>query len=237
MHDFEHVLKRERFEVEAIRRVVVGGHGLGIAIHHDRFVPGITQRHGSVHTRVVELDALTDAIRSAAEDDYGRLRARHDFGFLVVRRVVVRRACGEFGGTGVHRLVHRADPHAVTQFADLRFGYAAKLGDLGIGEAKPLRMPHIVGGQLRSSAKRVCFIVDEHKLLKEPWIDLRRRMDLLNRGTCPQRQLHFRQSAIARDAHALEECRDVDVGLLCGPLEDRLTLFDGAQCLLERFGE
>ena len=35
--DVEHVLERERLEVEAVAGVVIGRDGLGIAVDHDRF--------------------------------------------------------------------------------------------------------------------------------------------------------------------------------------------------------
>ena len=42
--DLEHVLQRERLEVEPVGGVVVGGDGLGVAVDHDRLVAGLAQR-------------------------------------------------------------------------------------------------------------------------------------------------------------------------------------------------
>ena len=42
--DLQHVLERQRLEVEAIRRVVVGRHRLRIAVDHDRFEAGFSER-------------------------------------------------------------------------------------------------------------------------------------------------------------------------------------------------
>ena len=65
--DLEDVLERQRLEVQAISGVVVRGDGLGVAVAHDGLVPGLGQRLRRVDTRVVELDALTDA-------GWGRIR-------------------------------------------------------------------------------------------------------------------------------------------------------------------
>ena len=76
LDDRQHVLERERLEVEPIARVVVGGDGLRIAVHHDGLVAVLGQTHQSVHAAVVELDALPDPVRPAAEDDDLRIRSK-----------------------------------------------------------------------------------------------------------------------------------------------------------------
>ena len=87
--DLEDVLERERLEVEAAARVVVGRDGLGVAVDHDGVESLVAQGERRVHTGVVELDALPDAVRARAEDDDGRALARLDLGLLVVGAVVV----------------------------------------------------------------------------------------------------------------------------------------------------
>jgi hypothetical protein len=67
VHDLEHVFERDRLEVQAIRGVVVGGHGLRVAVDHDGLVAVLAQRERGMHAAVVELDALADAVRTAAE--------------------------------------------------------------------------------------------------------------------------------------------------------------------------
>ena len=69
--DVEHVFVGERLEEEAVARVVVGGDGLGIAVDHHRLVARVAQRERGVHAAVVELDALADPVRTAAEDHDG----------------------------------------------------------------------------------------------------------------------------------------------------------------------
>ena len=60
---FDHVLFGERLEIEPVGGIVVGRHGLGIAVDHDRFVARSLQGVGGMDAAVVELDALTDAVR------------------------------------------------------------------------------------------------------------------------------------------------------------------------------
>ena len=69
LDDGEHVLERQRLEVEPIDGVVVGRHRLRVAVHHDRLVAAVAQGERRVTAAVVELDALADPVRSAAEND------------------------------------------------------------------------------------------------------------------------------------------------------------------------
>ena len=67
--DLEHVLGGERLEIEPVGGVVVGRHRLRIAVDHDGLVAGFLEREGGVAAAIVELDALADAVRAAAEND------------------------------------------------------------------------------------------------------------------------------------------------------------------------
>ena len=74
LDDVAHRLFVERLEVEAIARVEVGGNRLRVLVRHDRLIAGVLERPCRVHGAVVELDALADADRPAADDE--RLLAR-----------------------------------------------------------------------------------------------------------------------------------------------------------------
>ena len=76
VHDLEHVLERERLEVEGVRDVEVGGDRLGVRVDHHRPVAQLAERHRRAHAAVVELDALPDPVGPAAEDHDGPLTAR-----------------------------------------------------------------------------------------------------------------------------------------------------------------
>ena len=64
----EHVLERQRLEVQPVGRVVVRRDRLGVAVDHHRVAAGLADGHRRVHAAVVELDALADAVGPGAED-------------------------------------------------------------------------------------------------------------------------------------------------------------------------
>ncbi len=137
--DLEHVLERDRLEVQPVARVVVGRDGLGIAVDHDGLVAVVRQRHRGVHAAVVELDALPDPVRAAAEHHDLAAVARLGLALGVVeslvRRVQVRGARRELGRARVDALVDR--PHAVLDatLADLVLGRLQQVCEPAVGEA------------------------------------------------------------------------------------------------------
>ena len=169
VHHLQHVLERQRLEVEAVGGVVVGGDGLRVAVDHHGLEPGLAQRHDRVHAGVVELDALPDPVRPRAEDEHLRpLGLRRDLrlgrGVGLVGAVVVRGARGELGGAGVDGLVDRPHAQPVAQRAHtvLAGELRAQRGELAVGEARPLgpaqqrarRAPARRGSRRRSSTSR-----------------------------------------------------------------------------------
>ena len=64
LDDAEHVLERQRLEVEAVGGVVVGRDRLRVAVDHHRVAARLADGHRGVHAAVVELDALADAVRA-----------------------------------------------------------------------------------------------------------------------------------------------------------------------------
>src|SRR4029453_4385245 len=67
LDDPEHVLERQRLEVQPVGGVVVGGDRLGVAVDHHRVATGLADGHRGVDAAVVELDALPDAVGAAPE--------------------------------------------------------------------------------------------------------------------------------------------------------------------------
>ena len=67
LDDLQHVFQRQRLEVQAVGGVVVGRDGLGVAVDHDGLEPVLAQRQRRMHAAVVELDALADAVGTAAQ--------------------------------------------------------------------------------------------------------------------------------------------------------------------------
>ena len=107
-----------------------------------------------MHARVVELDALADAVRARADDDDLRALRRRDLGLEVVARVVVRRERRELPRARVDRLVDGAHAEGMTDAAHLGLGDAAQLRDLGVAEAVLLRDAEGRGIQLARRARR-----------------------------------------------------------------------------------
>ena len=114
----EHILKRERFEVESVAGVVISRDGLRVAVDHYRLEAVLMERERGVTAAVIELNSLPDAVRSAAQDDDFLLLRWRGFVFFLVGRIQVRGIAFEFCGAGVHALVHRADVMFLAQVAD-----------------------------------------------------------------------------------------------------------------------
>ena len=76
VHDLEHVLERERLEVERVGDVEVGGDRLRVRVDHHRAVAELAEGHRRADAAVVELDPLPDAVGAAAQDDDRPVAAR-----------------------------------------------------------------------------------------------------------------------------------------------------------------
>ena len=185
--DLEHVLGGQRLEVEAVRGVVVGRDGLGVAVDHDRLEAGLGEREGGVHAAVVELDALADAVGPAAEDHDLAPRARPGlaFGGLVVAEtrlvaaVEIGRARLELGRAGVDPLEHRVHAQRLAARRDRGLLAARQAGEAGIGEAHRLELEPALG--ILGQAACLHLLLGQHDaadLLEEPGIVMTGGLDL-----------------------------------------------------------
>ena len=87
INDVHDVLVGKRLEVQPVGRVVVGGDGFGVAVHHDGLEAAARQRVARVHAAVVELDALANTVGPRAQNHHlGLARAGH----LVCRNATAR---------------------------------------------------------------------------------------------------------------------------------------------------
>ena len=142
--DLDHVLGGERLEIQPVGGVVIGRHRLRIAVDHDGFVAGVLQREGGVAAAIVELDALADAVRAAAEnDDLVFVRRRRLIGGAagerrLVGRIHVGGRRGEFGGAGVDALEHRAHAERAAARGDLVGREPGQPAEPRIGKAHAL---------------------------------------------------------------------------------------------------
>src|SRR5262249_8527086 len=142
--DLEHVLGGERLKVKTVGGVVIGRDGLRITIDHDRFEACLLQRERGVAATIIELDALTDAVWSAAEDDHLLpVRWRGFRGSLSGKRCLVGRVHvggrgGEFGGAGVDALEYRPDGERVPALRDFRRRQARETAEPRVGKTHRL---------------------------------------------------------------------------------------------------
>ena len=157
----EHVFEGERFEVEAIAGVVIGGHRLRVAVHHHRGQPLVLKGKGGVAAAVVELNALADPVRTAAQDHHLAPRLRRHltlrgqnlelaggiepFHRPLIAGVVVRRGGSEFSGAGVDRFEHRVDAQPLAMGPYSQFVAACAPGDLPVAVAQLLELEQRFG--------------------------------------------------------------------------------------------
>ncbi len=135
----QHVFQRERLEEELVARVVIGGNGFRVRVHHERLEAVLLERERRVDAAVIELDALADAVRPAAEDHHLLLVARtHLVIAAVVGRIIIRRVGLELGGAGIHEPIARHEAELLALGADVVFGLAGQMGDLPVGETERL---------------------------------------------------------------------------------------------------
>src|SRR5690606_14937375 len=162
--DLQHILERERLEVQAIRRIVVGRDRFRIAIHHDRLEARFAQRQRRMHAAVVELDPLTDSIGAAAEDHDLLAVRRVRFAFLFIRGIQIRRGGRELGGTRIDALVHGTNAHRRTPATYARLVYAEQGREATIGESFALQRAHSIAIEARQ-AVRLQLLLLEHEIL------------------------------------------------------------------------
>src|SRR5881394_1525066 len=67
-HDLQYVLERQRLEVQLVRDVEVRRHRFRVRVDHDGLEAQLTKRQAGPDKAIVELDALADAIGTAAQD-------------------------------------------------------------------------------------------------------------------------------------------------------------------------
>ena len=213
MQHLEHVLERQRLEVQPVGGVVVGRHGLRVAVDHDGLVAVLAQRERGVNAAVVELDALPDAVGTAAEDRDLAPRGRLRLALLLVGRVEVGGGGGELGGAGVDPLEDRSDAERVAVRAQVVLADADEAGEPRVGEAAALERAQARGVE-RGEALRGDGLLLLHQLLdlrEEPGVDVRQLLHPLEGPARAQRVGDVQQAVRARHAQLLREAGHGDV--------------------------
>ena len=170
----DHVLERQRLEVQPVGGVVVGRDRLRVAVDHDRVAAELAHGLGRVHAAVVELDPLADPVRPRAEDHDARALAALD---LVGRthQPAARSASGlaGLGGAGVIQLTRALPAGVVVRRA------SRELGRAGVdGLERPLARERRLDA---ASARQL------GELVQEPRVDARAPVQLVDGGAAAQR--------------------------------------------------
>ncbi len=115
VHHVEHVLQRKRFEVQPVSGIVIGRDRFRVAVEHDCLETHFGKRKSCLAAAVVKLDALANAVGTAAQDkDLGPVGGT---GFVIhlISRVEVRSLRFELGCTGIHPLKGGQDIERFTE--------------------------------------------------------------------------------------------------------------------------
>ncbi len=183
VHDLEHVLQRERLEVEAVGSVVIGRNGLRVAVDHNGLETVLAQRERGVNAAVIELDPLADAVGATPQHHDLLAPGRVRFALFLVGGVQVGGIGCEFRGAGIHALVHRPHLERMAALAHLALGRGKQGGEAPVGKAVALegeQRPHVEVFQ----ALPFQFPFLPHQVLdlrQKPGIDVRIALDLLER--------------------------------------------------------
>ena len=183
--DVQHVLDRQRLEEQRVGGVVIGRHGFRVAVDHDRFGPHLAQRERGVATAIIELDALADSVRPAAQDHHPAFVVRRrQLGLVLVRAVVIRRVSLELRRTGVDRFINRRHADRFSMLPHGQFVDAKDRRDLAVAEPVTLDLPHCVGVDRHQIPDRFDLILafDQlEKVVQKPGVDVGQLMQLVRR--------------------------------------------------------
>ena len=205
--------------------------------------PGVLQRIGGVDAAIVELDALADAVRAAAEDDdllafggIGLADRRAVAAF--VGRIHVGRGGGELGGTGVDTFVDRVHAEPAAQRGDLVLAASGELRQVLVGEAERLEAAQRAGVVRQAGRGDRAFGIDDaFQFAQEPRIELAGVVDVLDRQAGAQRLRRDQQPVGARRGQRGAECIGAAVAGRLDLVEAGQPGLHAAQALLQRLGE
>ena len=146
---FHDILERERLEVQPVGCVVVGGNCFRVGVDHHDFVPQAPQFERRVAAAPIELDALADAVGSAAEYHDclaplalgGWSRASRRWCGARVAGIVVWRFRLEFAGACIDFPEFGSYAKRQTPCAYFVFAFAGRICDLLVAEAERFGLP------------------------------------------------------------------------------------------------
>ena len=151
VHHVLHILRRQRLKIQLVRDVEVRAHGLRIVVDDDRLIARVGKGPGGMNGTVVELDSLSDTDGAASQHQH-LLRADGSVGtelaasgflrlvFSAVYGVIVRRACLELRGAGIHHFIYGCDAVFQAQIFDLLLRHSGQAADHVVRELQTLRL-------------------------------------------------------------------------------------------------
>ena len=153
-----------------------------------------------MHTTVIELDALTDAVRPTAQDHYFFALGRARLALFVIARIHIRRAGGEFGRAGIDALVYRTNAMGMALGADIALFYLEQMRQAAIGKSFALERTQFGSVDLRQRfLLDVEFKIDQLlDLREEPHIDLGIGVNLFKRHADTERIGYIPEALAAR---------------------------------------
>ena len=217
VHD---VLVGERLKVQAVGRVVVGRDGLGIAVDHDGLEAAGCQRVARVHTAVIELDTLANAVGAGAQDHrLGLVRRRGLVGShallgiraravdVLVRLVVVLRGARELRSAGINRLHAGNHAQALAIGAHKALVRAGQRGNLGVARAVLLEQAHRVGVDILHTQAADALLNLHHVVdaVEVPRVDAAGGMDASDVPATAQGLDHKEDAVLGRGCHSLSK--------------------------------
>ena len=238
--DFQHILQGDRFEIQPVGGVVVSRDGLRVAVDHDGLVAILAHGQGRVHAAVIELDTLADAVGAAADHQDLVAIGGCRLTLFLVGGIHIGGGGGEFGGTGVHALVHWANPEAVAMVAHLGFRDPQQERQALVGKALALEGVHAAMVDVRQghTLEALLGFHQVPDLHQEPGIDPGVPVNII--------QLHTRAEGVRHVPDALrpgvgqlryQQLARLGAGGVHQRLETGRAHLQAAQGLLQRFLE
>ena len=137
-YHFQYIFQRQRFKIQTVGSIIVGGHRFRVAVDHDGFIAVFTHCQRGMHAAIVKLDALSDTIRPAAQHHDFFVAGGCGFALLLVSGIHIGGIGGELGGAGVDTLEHRTNTQSMATRTHIVSIDTQQFRQTRIREAAPL---------------------------------------------------------------------------------------------------
>ena len=206
-----HGLERDVLKVQSVRLIVVGRHGLGVVVHHDRLEALRTQCADRTHRTPIELNRRANPVHTRAQYHDAVVLKVQIMLHGVVRCVQVVRLRRELGCDCVDLLHERRDAQLLPSASHGELRAGGVLGDLVVREAQLLRTTKQVRWNLRCAAvlHGLGGSDDALELAQEPAVNVAQLVDVLDRPTTCERIGHSKDAPVRRELELF-----VDLGII-----------------------